>query len=201
MNRTDEVALAWALADSAAAHLKPTARTRLCTKIGAGELENAIKDLLVFYANAEAELPCQLAGPIQAWINGYAGTDSEPTLQRLYDQITVSSATNQQPQVENRHPPRRLIARRSQHVASTRAATEGPSRAVKSAPICGIPTSIEALVHAAREARRIAQATTEIAVREARSAHWSWDRISIALGGTPTTETLRRAYSPENPTR
>ncbi|HXA88188.1 MAG TPA: hypothetical protein VNW96_06370 [Mycobacterium sp.] len=30
-----------------------------------------------------------------------------------------------------------------------------------------------------------------MAVREARAADWSWDRISAALGGSPNGETLR----------
>ena len=194
MNRTDEGALAWALADSATSYLKPAARAWLCTKIGAGEQESAIKDLLVFYANADAELPRQLAGPIREWIHGYAGTDSEPTLRHIYNQITVSTATNQQPPVEHRHRPRRLIAQRSQRPARIRAATKRPTPAVKRVAICGITTSIEELVRAANEARRIAQTTTEVAVREARSVDWSWTQISVALGGVPNEETLRRNF-------
>jgi hypothetical protein len=33
-----------------------------------------------------------------------------------------------------------------------------------------------------------------VAVREARAAEWSWDRISAALGGSPNGETLRRNF-------
>jgi hypothetical protein len=36
-----------------------------------------------------------------------------------------------------------------------------------------------------------------IAVREARAAEWSWDRISAALGGSTNGETLRRNFSGE----
>lgn len=194
MNRTDEGALAWALADSATSYLKPAARAWLCAKIGAGEHESAIKDLLVFYASADAELPCQLAGPIREWIHGYAGTDSEPTPQHLYDQITVSTAANQQRRVEHHYRPRRLIAQRSQRIARIRAATGRPTPAVKRVAICGITTSIEELVQAANEARRIAQTTTEVAVRGARSVDWTWAQISAALGGVPNEETLRRHF-------
>lgn len=201
MNRADEGALCWALVDSATAFLRPSIRASLCTKIGAGELESAIKDLLVFYANAGAELPCQLAAPVQSWIQGYTGTDSEPTLQHFYDQITVSTATDQQAPVDDHDPPRRLIAQRSKRPARIRVATKRPTHAVKRVAICGITTSIEDLVRAANEARRIARSTTDVAVREARSARWSWDRISTALGGNPNTETLQRIYGPENSTR
>ena len=35
-------------------------------------------------------------------------------------------------------------------------------------------------------ARRVAQNAIALAVREARAAGWSWDKISAALGGTPS---------------
>jgi hypothetical protein len=89
MNRTDEGDLAWALADAAASLLKPASRTSLCAKIGAGEQASAIRDLLAFYATTQAELPRELAEPVLAWIQGYAGSDSEPTLRRIYDRIIV----------------------------------------------------------------------------------------------------------------
>src|ERR1700761_571354 len=94
MNRTDEGALAWALADSATALLKPADRAWLCAKIGAGEQGSAIRDLLLFYANTHVELPSQLAGPIRAWIQGYVGSDSEPILRQIYDRISVSVTNN-----------------------------------------------------------------------------------------------------------
>ncbi|HEY2695110.1 MAG TPA: hypothetical protein VGJ45_06560 [Pseudonocardiaceae bacterium] len=53
----------------------------------------------------------------------------------------------------------------------------------------------EELLQSAAHARRVAQHAIAIAVREARAADWSWDRISVALGGTPNGETLRRNFS------
>ena len=44
------------------------------------------------------------------------------------------------------------------------------------------------------DARRVAQNAIRVAVREARAADWSWDRISASLGGTPNGETLRRNF-------
>jgi hypothetical protein len=55
-------------------------------------------------------------------------------------------------------------------------------------------TPIEELVRAAVDARRVAQNAIAVAVREARAADWSWDRISAALGGSPNGETLRRKF-------
>jgi hypothetical protein len=97
MNRADEENLAWALAESASRFLRPDARASLCAKIGAGEQEGAITDLLIFYANSNAELPSELAASIRTWIHGYLGSDSEPILQHLYGTINVSTtphATN-----------------------------------------------------------------------------------------------------------
>jgi hypothetical protein len=196
MNRADEGDLAWALADSATTFLNRVDHARLCTQIGAGEQDSAIRDLLTFYANTYAELPHQLAAPIRAWIDGYAGTDNEPAFRRIYERINVSATISigQQPPVDLHHPPGRLIAKRSQRSARIRTATRPPAPAVKRVGTCGIATGIEDLLRAAIEARRVAQTTTEAAVREARSAHWSWDRISTALGGNLDTETLRRTF-------
>jgi hypothetical protein len=52
---------------------------------------------------------------------------------------------------------------------------------------------IEQLVRAAVDARRVAQNAIALAVREARAADWSWDRISAAWG-SPNGETLRRNF-------
>jgi len=119
MNRADEGALAWALANSAARFLRPGARAWLCAKIGAGEQVGAIRDLLTFYASSDAELPCELAAPIRAWIRGYVGSDSEPLLRRLYDQIkvTVTIQVTDRTSVFTRH---RLVAKRSDRVMRTR---------------------------------------------------------------------------------
>jgi hypothetical protein len=186
VNLVDERALAWALLDSATAFLKPAYRAALCAKIGAGERYKAIRELLASFANTQAEMPFELAAPTRKWIQGYAGSDSEPILRNVYDriQLSVAKTTNSQwTEAEPRRRPQRLTAKRSEHAARASAKTMiGDSRAV----ICGVTTSIEALVDAAVEARRAAQAATEVAVREARSVDWSWDRISNALGGSPT---------------
>jgi hypothetical protein len=58
-------------------------------------------------------------------------------------------------------------------------------------------TTIEELIESALDARRVAQNAIRVAVREARAADWSWDRISAALGGSPNGETLRRNFGGE----
>jgi hypothetical protein len=58
-------------------------------------------------------------------------------------------------------------------------------------------TAVEELMQNALDARRAAQNAIMVAVREARAADWSWDRISAALGGSPNGETLRRNFGGE----
>jgi hypothetical protein len=60
--------------------------------------------------------------------------------------------------------------------------------------ICVMTTTLEELMSSALDARRVAQNALRVAVREARAAGWSWDRISAALGGSPNGETLRRNF-------
>ncbi|HUC59743.1 MAG TPA: hypothetical protein VMA95_20250 [Streptosporangiaceae bacterium] len=58
-------------------------------------------------------------------------------------------------------------------------------------------TTVEDLMNSAADARRVAQNAIALAVREARAAGWSWDKISASLGGTPNGETLRRNFAGE----
>lgn len=106
MNSGQEQWLAWALADSASQHLDQDARAWLCVKIGAGEQGSAIADLLAFYASGHADLPRELVVPVRAWIQGYAGSDSEPVLRDLYDQVSVA-VPDIEPVAETRR--RRLV--------------------------------------------------------------------------------------------
>ena len=148
MNIADEGALAWALADSATGFLKPADRTRLCAKIGAGEPGSAIRDLLAFYADTDAELPRELAAPVLSWIQGYSGSDSEPTLRRMYDRISVSvtsRAGRQRPETETRRPPKRLVATRRVHATRSTIAARRSTSARKHVAISGVTTSVDGL--------------------------------------------------------
>ena len=62
------------------------------------------------------------------------------------------------------------------------------------ATLRAMTTTVEELMNSAADARRVAQNALRVAVREARAADWSWDRISAALGGSPNGETLRRNF-------
>lgn len=53
---------------------------------------------------------------------------------------------------------------------------------------------VQDLLERAAQERRTAGDAVVFAVQQARSAGWSWDRISVALGGVPTGETLRRTF-------
>jgi hypothetical protein len=55
-------------------------------------------------------------------------------------------------------------------------------------------TTVDELIQAAGDARRVAQKALQVAVRKARAADWSWDQISAALDGKPNGETLRRHF-------
>jgi hypothetical protein len=90
VNRGEEQALAWALADSAAPLLSRKARTWLCAQIGAGELLSAITEVLGVYGRSNAEMPTELAESVAAWLLGYQGSDSEPGLLRLVARIRVA---------------------------------------------------------------------------------------------------------------
>lgn len=198
MNRVEAGTLAWALADSANTFMESADRAAVCAKIGAGEQDSAIRDLLILYADTHAELPFQLAAPIRKWIEGYVGSDSEPTLRYVYGRIRVSVASiiaiqPAQPEADRSPPP--LVARRSKYaerIGTNRRCTPVAKRVL----VCGVTTSVDELVAAAVEARRIARTAIEVAVREARSIDWSWDQISAALGGTPDAESLRCKFGP-----
>lgn len=192
MNRTDEGALAWALVDSVPTFLNPTARAAMCAKIGAGELDSAIRDLLVFYANSQTELPRDLAPRVLAWLQGYKGSNTEQMLRRIYDCIRLSGgkiAIRPQPEMNIERLPQRLIAGPSAHAARISAIRQ--SAHLKS---CGVSIGVKEPIEAAVEARPATSTAVEAAVREARSVDWSWDQISAALGGTPNAEALRRRF-------
>lgn len=102
MNRAEESSLAWALADSAV-FLRADARAWLCAKIGAGDLDSAIRDLLHGFVRHGAELPRELAVELTDWLRGYSGSDFEPALRDLVDRVRISERPVQSPQVASVH--------------------------------------------------------------------------------------------------
>jgi hypothetical protein len=87
-----------------------------------------------------------------------------------------------------------LAGARETPIPTPRRATFPLNHAINRATIYGMTTSVDELIQAATDARRIAQKAIALAVREARAAEWSWDQISAALGGKPNGETLRRNF-------
>lgn len=93
MNRAEESAFAWALMDSADAFLGEGARTWLCVRIGAGEQERAIRQLLEGFAASGASLPSTLSGALWAWIRGFVGSDDETVLRDIGRRIRLSNSS------------------------------------------------------------------------------------------------------------
>jgi hypothetical protein len=123
MDRTEEAALAWALADSTAEFVDPNVRAWLCAKIGADEKATAISELLACYARSDAELPYDLATRVLAWIRGYRGTDNEQILRGLLDQIRIARAVPARfPETDGLRRRKNTIARRSGLAMRTRTA-------------------------------------------------------------------------------
>lgn len=116
MNRADETTFAWALNDSARDVLTRDAHASLCAKIGAGEQDRAITELLIFYALGRLELPHNLAGLAAEWVAGYRGSDCETTLLAVIAAIRISpqiEAATARTNDEEQPPRRTLIACRS----------------------------------------------------------------------------------------
>lgn len=110
MNRGDEFEFAWALVEAARPFLTRRARTWICAKIGAGEQQSAIRELLAGFASSDTPLPVRLTPMLWAWIRGFVGSDGELGLVELATRIRV--ATNVCPHVEAERPPTQLVARR-----------------------------------------------------------------------------------------
>jgi hypothetical protein len=61
--------------------------------------------------------------------------------------------------------------------------------------LVGMTAPVDQLMRNAVKARQRAQTAIGDAVRQARAAGWSWDRVSSALGGSPSPEALRRTFA------
>jgi len=83
MDRAGQASFAWALEDAAKPYLNDASRVWLVTKIGAGDLEDAIFDLLRCVEGNRAVLPTSTSVQVQRWLNGYLGSDREAFLRSL----------------------------------------------------------------------------------------------------------------------
>ncbi|OBB27179.1 hypothetical protein A5792_25555 [Mycolicibacterium peregrinum] len=91
MNRAEESAFVWALMDSAEAFLTKRVRAWLCVRIGAGELDAAIRELLHGFLTSNTAMPAALGAPLWAWVGGFAGSDGEAGLRELASRIRLFS--------------------------------------------------------------------------------------------------------------
>lgn len=87
MNRVDSHGLVWALVNAAKPFHSEASQAWLCVKIGSGDRDDAIFELLRFLADQRAELPSDLAHPLREWASGYVGTDREVYLRDLLDEV------------------------------------------------------------------------------------------------------------------
>lgn len=113
MDRAEEFSFAWKLLDHAALLIEPPARVQLCIKIGAGDLREAIIQLLGQFAHADMALPPMLAADLWAWLNGFTGSDAETHLRDLASRVRVSNVAAPLP-TKIDTPPMRLMPRRSE---------------------------------------------------------------------------------------
>lgn len=89
MNRAEERVLAWALADAAAPFLTAEVRVGVNAKIGAGELDGAIVDVLTLLGRAGATISRDLATQLSLWLAGYLGAPVEAQLRGLVERIPL----------------------------------------------------------------------------------------------------------------
>lgn len=80
MDRAAEVAFAWALLDSARSFLDESARAWLCAKLGAGETQCVVRELLAGYVSSNTRMPAVLAAALWSWANGFAGSEEQATI-------------------------------------------------------------------------------------------------------------------------
>lgn len=113
MNRAEESAFAWALLDSAEAFLTKRVRAWLCVRIGAGELDTAVEELLQRFVASNTAMPAALVPSLWAWVDGFAGSDGEAGLRELAMRIRLFSSSHAE---GNEHPmsvtPPSLVASR-----------------------------------------------------------------------------------------
>lgn len=90
MDRAGQASFAWSLLDAATPVITDESRAWLATKIGAGELEGAIVDLLRHLEFHRRTLTAAVHGQAQTWLNGYLGDDREAALRTLVDRIRIT---------------------------------------------------------------------------------------------------------------
>ncbi len=90
MNRAEQTALVWALTDSAKPILTIPARLWLHATIGAGDIDDALRELLAVLSKSRAPLEPELYLRVGFWVAGYSGSTVEATLVELMKCIPIN---------------------------------------------------------------------------------------------------------------
>jgi hypothetical protein len=140
MNRAEEASLAWALVESAV-FLRADARAWVCAKIGAGDLDSSIRDLLDGFGRYGAALPGELVISLMDWLGGYSGSDVEADLRHLVSRVRISATPVKQAAVSTAgRQQARLTATRRWSLARKTALP--PAKATLTGSL-GLPSRIE----------------------------------------------------------
>ncbi len=84
-----EAALAWALAEVVRPRLTRELKTRLFTKLGAGEAHTALLSLLDYCSREGIAVPANTVTALCDWVGGYAGTEIETVLRPCVERIVL----------------------------------------------------------------------------------------------------------------
>ncbi|KAA0120600.1 hypothetical protein [Mycolicibacterium sp. P9-22] len=89
MNSVEEDCFAWALLEAAGSFLDDCANSWLCAKLGAGEAQAVIRDLLAGFASSGVALPTALAASLWSWANGFKGSDEESRIRDIVARVQL----------------------------------------------------------------------------------------------------------------
>ena len=89
MNRTAEYELAWDLLAAATAVLSGEQRHTLCTQIGAGQPDDAIRTLLVSLGEHLRAVPTEILTRMISWLDCYVGSEHEPQLRAIVNRVVA----------------------------------------------------------------------------------------------------------------
>ncbi|BBY73165.1 hypothetical protein MPRF_00640 [Mycolicibacterium parafortuitum] len=112
MNRAEECAFAWALADLATAFVDESTKNQICVRLGAGEYRDTITALLECFARSAMSVPPALSASLWAWVNGFVGSDFETSLRDLASKVRISAGSYSQPADEQGQVPPLGVGRR-----------------------------------------------------------------------------------------
>ena len=90
MNRAAEYELAWDLMAAVTAVLSGEQRNTVCTQIGAGQPDDAIRGLLVNLGESIRAVPAEILTRMASWLDCYVGNEHEPQLRAIVNQLVAA---------------------------------------------------------------------------------------------------------------